>query len=165
MSQNWSWILPVQSHGGKGGLWRSCIWCLAWNSCLRPTPTTIQPFLTWGKREITLKRNTNSTKWHEEGFLPAPNLVMFLSFQLKIVPGLSFFIPKKSHLILSFRKRKNISQWGLVLHIHHAYIPFSTHNQRIIFSAIIINVFQTLPIRGHGTRKRIFQYKGKTVPS
>lgn len=76
-----------------------------------------------------------------------------------------FFIPKKSHLILPLGKGKNMSQWGLVLHTHDAYIPFSIHNPRIIFSAIIINLFQILPIIGNGTRKRGFYYIGKTLPS
>lgn len=67
-----------------------------------------------------------------------------------------FFIPKKSPLILPFGKGKNMSQWGLVLRTHNAYIPFSIHNQRIIFSAIIINLFQILPIIGSGTRERVF---------
>lgn len=67
-----------------------------------------------------------------------------------------FFIPKKSHLILPFGKGKNMSQWGLVLHTHDTCIPFSIHNQRIIYRAIIINLFQILPIIGNGMRKRVF---------
>lgn len=71
-----------------------------------------------------------------------------------------FYIPKKSHLILPFGKGKNMSQWGLVLYtydsIFYTYIPFSIHNQRIIFSAIIINLFQILRIIGNGTRKKVF---------
>lgn len=86
-----------------------------------------------------------------------PPLVMF-SFLLSTEDcsrfGLS--IPKKFHLILPFGKEKNMSQWGLVFHTHHTYIPFSIHNQRIIFSAVTINLFQILPIIGNGTRKGFF---------
>lgn len=48
--------------------------------------------------------------------------------------------------MLPLGKGKNMSQWEEVLHKHDAYIPFSIHNQRILFSAIIINLFQILPI-------------------
>lgn len=115
------------------------------------------------KRGNNLEKKQGPKQLTWKGFPISPLLSCFLlSFWLTIVPGLFvFFIPKKSHLILPFGKGKNMSQRGLVLHVHDTYIPFSIHNQRIIFSAIIINLFQTLPILGNGTRKRVFLIQWK----
>lgn len=52
-----------------------------------------------------------------------------------------------------------MSQQGKVLHEHDAHILFSIHNQRIIFSAIIINLFQILLIVGNGILRLLIQRK------
>lgn len=66
----------------------------------------------------------------KKGFFP---LSCFpLPFHLKIVPGLVvfFLIPKKSHLIFPFGKGKTVSQWQLVHHTQHAFIPLYRHKPK-----------------------------------
>lgn len=157
MSQRWSGILPANCAvrrkivgGAAYGAWPQT--AAMSNSCNNSTIYCI------AKRKNNLEKKQKFKRLLWKGS-STPSCFP-LSFWQKIMSGLVllvfFFIPKKSHLILPFGKGKNMSQWGLVLHTHDTCIPFSIHNQRIIYRAIIINLFQILPIIGNGMRKRVF---------
>lgn len=98
------------------------------------TPVRVQLFLTWSTGE-------NKT-W---------KFVMF-SFVISTrdCSRFCFFHPKE--VLSIWKERESMSQ--CLLHKYDAYFPFSIHNQRIIFSSIIINLFQILPMVGNGLRKK-----------